>query len=124
MRRVLALLSLFSPSLFAALPIDQQTLIGWQQKEKPPLLLDVRTAEEFAAGHIPGARNLSSAELSERMGELKGFEQKPVVIYCRSGRRAGEVVARLEKAGFTQLYHLSGDWQGWVKGKHPIRTTE
>ncbi|ENY71847.1 rhodanese-like domain-containing protein [Aeromonas diversa] len=124
MRRALALLCLFSPTLFAALPIDQQTLIGWQQKEKPPLLLDVRTAEEFAAGHIPGARNLSSAELNERMGELKGFEQKPVVIYCRSGRRASEVITRLEKAGFNQLYHLSGDWQGWVKGKRPIKMAD
>lgn len=124
MRPLIALFVLFCAPVLAALPIDPQTLLAWQQKEHPPLLLDVRTAAEFDAGHIPGARNLSSDQLSARLGELKGFEQQPVVVYCRSGRRAALVEAQLEKQGFTQIYHLTGDWQGWVKAKHPVRTAD
>lgn len=124
MRRVLALLALFSPSLFAALPIDQQTLIGWQAKSQAPLLLDVRTQAEFKQGHIPGARNLSHDLLARNLSELEGFEQRPVVVYCRSGRRAALATATLEQAGFRQVYHLSGDWQGWVKAGQNVRVSD
>lgn len=50
----------------------------------------------------------------------KGWKQKPVLLYCRSGRRAGVALQKLEQAGFTRLEHLSGDMDGWQKEGRPL----
>ena len=76
-----------------------------------PLILDVRTAEEFEAGHIPGALNISHDELGDRLGELEIELGETVVVYCRSGRRAG--VAE-------ELLDLTGHWLGWQEAGRPI----
>ncbi len=75
------------------------------------LLLDVRTAEEFASGHLPGAVNISLQDLPSRLGEVP--VDQPVVLYCRSGNRSGQAAALLEEAGYTQVADLGGiiDWQ-------------
>ncbi|MGY3870259.1 rhodanese-like domain-containing protein [Aeromonas crassostreae] len=109
--------ALASPVL-AAVPIDNQTLQSWQQQSgKRPLLLDVRTPAEFAEGHIPGAINISHEQLRTRLAELGDDRRLPIVVYCRSGRRAALAQAELEKAGFGHVYHLSGDYPGWVKSR-------
>jgi rhodanese-related sulfurtransferase len=66
-------------------------------------VVDVRTAQEFAAGHVPGAVNIPFDEISRRAAEV-GDPEAPVVLYCRSGRRsaiAGDVLRRL---GFEKVY--------------------
>ncbi|EOD54658.1 rhodanese-like domain-containing protein [Aeromonas molluscorum] len=113
--------SLLGTSAMAVVPIDQQTLQSWQnQSSKRPLLLDVRTKEEFAEGHIPGAINISHDQLIKRLAEIGDDRRLPVVVYCQSGRRAALAEAELEKAGFDHVYHLSGDYQGWVKSKQTV----
>ena len=54
-----------------------------------PLLLDVRTPGEFAAGHVPGAVNIPHDEVAARLSELEPYRERGVVLYCQSGRRAG-----------------------------------
>lgn len=85
-----------------------------------PLLLDVRTPEEFADGHIPQAINIPYDELADRIGEL-GIEDpdREIVVYCRSGRRAAEAEATLHHAGFRGVRHLEGDMIGWREAQHP-----
>jgi rhodanese-related sulfurtransferase len=75
------------------------------------LLLDVRTPEEFNSGHIAGAVNIAVEQLSERLSEVP--QDKPVVLYCRSGNRSGQAAQILERAGYTQIYDLGGiiTWQ-------------
>lgn len=69
------------------------------------LLLDVRTAREFAQGHIEGARNIPVGELPTRFSEL-GEKQGPIVLYCRSGARSAKAKALLESSGFTSVANL------------------
>jgi len=83
-------------------------------------LLDVRTAEEFAAGHVPGARNIPVAELEARLGELTAAKNHDVVVYCRTGRRAAAALQILAANGFQHLLHLEGDMQGWADGGHRV----
>jgi len=84
------------------------------------VVLDVRTAQEFAAGHVPGAINISHDELEARLPELEADRDRDVVVYCRSGKRAGLALDMLEKAGFKRLYHLEGDYLGWAAASRPV----
>lgn len=68
-------------------------------------LVDVRTAQEFAAGHIPGAVNIPLQELGHRLGELDAKE-RPIVVYCRSGNRSGNAARMLRSAGYSEAHDL------------------
>jgi rhodanese-related sulfurtransferase len=101
--------------------ITQSELLSkLDRKESDVVVLDVRTAAEFAAGHVPGARNVSHDELPARLGELAALRDKQVVLYCRSGRRTQIAEDTLRKAGFTKLLHLEGDWLAWEAEKRPV----
>lgn len=89
-------------------------------EETAPLLLDVRTAKEFAEGHVPGAVNISHDELEARLAELGEDRDREVVVYCRSGKRAQVALDLLTSAGFTRLQHLEGDWLGWTAENRPV----
>ena len=105
----------------AAEPISQAELLARMEKQDPDLVvLDVRTAAEFAAGHVPGARNVSHELLQSRVGELAELRDKQVVLYCRSGRRTLLAEEVLRKAGFTRLAHLKGDYLAWESERRPV----
>ena len=53
-----------------------------------PVILDVRTPEEYAAGHVPGAINIPHDQVRARLAEIDSAKDQPIVVYCRSGRRA------------------------------------
>jgi phage shock protein E len=84
------------------------------------LLLDVRTAKEFAEGHVPGAVNIPHDELAARLPGLEAERGSDVVVYCRSGRRAEIALDLLAKAGFERLSHLEGDFQAWAAADRPV----
>lgn len=73
--------------------------------ENGALLLDVRTSAEFGGGHIPGAKNISVAELQNRISEV-GDKDRTVVVYCRSGNRSARAKRMLEQAGFRDVKNL------------------
>lgn len=83
------------------------------------LLLDVRTPEEYAQGHVPGALNIPYDELGERLDELG--TPREVVVYCESGRRAGIGAEVLLEAGYA-VGHLEGDMSGWRRAGLPIES--
>jgi rhodanese-related sulfurtransferase len=68
------------------------------------MLLDVRTPEEFAAGHIEGATNIPVQELGARLAEVP--KHQPVVVYCASGGRSARAAAMLRQAGVGQVHDL------------------
>ncbi len=74
-------------------------------------LVDVRTPQEFATGHIPGAVNIPLQDLEPRMAELEGKE-RPIVLYCRSGNRSGSAARMLESAGYAEVHDL-GSMSRW-----------
>ena len=84
------------------------------------LVLDVRTPEEYAAGHVPGAVNIPNGELASRVAELEGARESDIVVYCKVGVRAAEAIDVLGKAGFKRLFHLKGDYTRWTEEKRPV----
>lgn len=81
--------------------------------------LDVRSPEEYNAGHVPGAINVPHNQIDTHLTEITHLKDKAVLLYCRSGRRAGFAENSLTELGFTQLYHLQGDMQGWSEKQLP-----
>jgi len=78
-------------------------------------VVDVRTPDEYAAGHVPGAVNIPYDQMAQRYAEL-GPTTTPLLIYCHSGRRSGIAVQVLEKKGFTRLYDLQA-YDRWVQSE-------
>jgi rhodanese-related sulfurtransferase len=76
-------------------------------------VVDVRTPEEFASGHVPGAINIPYDQLPRRAAEI-GPTSTKVVLYCRTGRRSGMAADALQKAGFSNLYDFKSvtAWPG------------
>jgi rhodanese-related sulfurtransferase len=83
------------------------------KEPNPPVVLDVRTREEYAAGHIDTAVNLPHDELGRRLGEIPGDKSSEIVVYCRSGKRAGVAEKILIENGYTNVKDMAGHWQGW-----------
>ncbi len=107
------LLLLSSLVAFAYQNIDAKTF-ATLLKEKDTVLIDVRTPQEFRAGHIPNA-NLIPLQL---FGYLylggRGFKGKKVLVYCRSGNRSRDASRWLESWGVREVYNLNGgilEWQ-------------
>lgn len=104
---------------FVATPISQEALLERQAKHpKKLLVLDVRTPQEYADGHVPGAVNVPYDQLASRLAEVP--KDKDVVLYCKSGRRAGIAADTLAANGYTRLSHLEGDMNAWVEKGRPI----
>lgn len=74
--------------------------------------LDVRTAGEFQAGHLPGAVNMPVDQLETLATSLD--PTKPVVVYCATGSRSVSAVGYLESAGFTKIYHMNEGMIAWT----------
>jgi rhodanese-related sulfurtransferase len=81
------------------------------------LLIDVRTPEEFASGHIPGAINISVQTLPDRLSEIA--EDQTIVVYCRSGNRSATATDILVAAGYAPVFDLGGI-QDWVSAGYPV----
>ncbi|MAI64871.1 MAG: sulfurtransferase [Alteromonas sp.] len=77
------------------------------------LLIDVRSPEEYADGHIPGAINMPHENINGYLSKLEQHKNKPIIIYCRSGRRAKLAMKVLQEHDFTDVMHLEGDILGW-----------
>lgn len=108
-----------APQAAQVAQLSPQALLEMQaNKDASLFLLDVRTPDEFSAGHIPGAVNIPYDQVAARLGEIpKGDE---VVLYCHSGRRAGLAAEVLAANGYTKLAHLQGDMQGWQSAGRPV----
>lgn len=104
--------------------LSPDRLIERQLTKNPTLVvLDVRSAAEYQAGHVPGAINVPHDQIEERLESLAPLRDKDVVVYCHSGRRAGLALDALTKHGFTRLEHLGGDMEGWTDAHRPIETS-
>lgn len=121
------LTALFASLLFTSIAMAGDTpvigadaLLQRQAAADPALVvLDVRTPQEFAEGHVPGAINIPHDQVETRLAELAGARDKDLVVYCRSGRRAALAEETLRKNGFTRLQHLEGDMAAWAAANRP-----
>jgi len=93
----------------------------WRQGAASPIpfvFIDVRTPEEYAAGHIPGAKLIPLAELEARLSEVPRDRQ--VYLYCRSGRRSAKAAELLAKHGYTNIENIAGGILAWKAAGYPI----
>ena len=83
----------------------------YSEPDAAHLLVDVRTPEEYAEGHIANSVNIPLQELSSRLSEIP--KDTPVVLYCRSGNRSNQAFNLLANEGYADLYDMGGiiDWQ-------------
>jgi phage shock protein E len=81
---------------------------AWPMINNGAILIDVRTKEEFDAGHLEGAINIPWEETASLMAAIGSDKQRPAVLYCRSGNRSGKAIAVLEKKGYSNLFNAGG----------------
>jgi len=84
-----------------------------------PILVDVRTAEEYAAGHVPGAVNIPVDQVASRLAELEPHRSGEVWVICQSGRRSAQASEVLAGAGFRPV-DVTGGTGGWKAAGFPV----
>ena len=70
------------------------------------LLVDVRSPQEFAEGHIAGAKNIPLQEFQQRMKQIP--QNQPIMLYCRSGNRSGMALQMMQSAGYEEVFNVGG----------------
>jgi len=105
------------------------TMVNAQQardliKDSTTVVLDVRSTQEFAQGHIQGARLIPVSEIDTRISELADLKDRPILVYCHAGSRSSTASRILLKNGFKKVSNLQGGITAWsghggaiVKGK-------
>jgi len=86
--------------------------------DQDAVIVDVRPSAEYAAGHLPNARNIAADELAKRAGELPGG--KRVIVVCGTGNRAGRAASALRAAGRQDVFCLEGGVSAWQQAGLPL----
>lgn len=84
------------------------------------VVLDVRDANEWSAGHIQGAKHIALAQLEKHLSEIEKLKTTPVIVCCANGMRSGAAVSALKKAGFEKVFMLNGGIVAWKEGNLPL----
>jgi apolipoprotein D and lipocalin family protein len=104
----------------AVKPVDLKARLA--ASEARPVVLDVRRADEFAAGHVEGAINVAhTAVLANAATAVPAAKDAEIILYCGSGRRASMAIEALRGAGYTNLKHLEGDYPAWQAQGRPVQ---
>lgn len=108
-----------APAPAAKPPLPPADALAIIEGDDPPQVLDVRTAEEFAQGHVPGAILIPHDALEARLAELD--PARPVLVYCRSGRRSTLAEQVLLAHGY-DVTQIEGSWLRWQAEGRPVET--
>ena len=86
------------------------------------VLVDVREADEFAAGHIPGAMLVPRGLLEFRFSATPALQSRDirVLLYCKTGGRAALAAAALQDMGYLQVQNLAGGFDAWLADGRPV----
>ena len=100
--------------------IDSKEAYGLIKADANIAILDVRTAKEFADGHVAGAVNIdvNQTDFAQKIDELD--RSKTYIVYCRLGRRSRKAVGIMAAKGFKNLYNVSDGFVGWNKNGLPF----
>jgi rhodanese-related sulfurtransferase len=97
-------------------PVEAVQLIN----RRDAVVLDLRDAAEYKAGHITNARHLPEGEIESRMKELEKLKSKPIIVSCARGNRAMSAANRLRALGFSEVFSLRGGIAGWQQANMPL----
>ncbi|MFT6031800.1 MAG: rhodanese-related sulfurtransferase [Arenicella sp.] len=121
---LVALLFIAIPANAELIDLDHDALSDKQKANSSLVIIDVRSAQEFASGHVPGAINIAHLSILNDVTLLDRYKDQEMVFYCRSGRRAKSVTDALESSDYTSgrpLYQLEGDILGWIAADQPLQ---
>jgi rhodanese-related sulfurtransferase len=86
-----------------------------------PQLIDVRTPEEFAEGHLENSKNINWNGSDFEVQVAKYDKTKPVLVYCKLGGRSAKAAVKLAEMGFTTIYNLDGGITKWNESNLPVK---
>ena len=100
---------------FKSIPMEKAREIFAEKGDY--IILDVRRADEYAEGHIPGAINVANEDISDYMPDELPDLDATIYVYCRSGRRSKEASRKLADIGYTDINEFGGiiDWTGEIE---------
>jgi thioredoxin 1 len=100
--------------------LDPQSFEKKFKEVKDPILIDVRTQDEYAQGHLANAKviDINSSDFETRVSKLD--KSKPVFVYCKAGSRSNKAANILSGLGFKEIYDLSGGITSWRAENKPI----
>ena len=84
------------------------------------VVIDLRPAEQYAAGHLAGARRMDGEQLLSASDTLKKYKQKPLIVYDESGSLGGSTARQLTQQGFLQAFNLRGGLAAWRSDNLPL----
>lgn len=84
------------------------------------VVIDVREPNEYAEGHIEGARNIPLGKLEQRANELEAYKQSTMIVGCQSGTRSPTACKKLSALGFASLFELKGGMVAWKEQNLPL----
>ena len=90
------------------------------KSDHKPVLLDVRTQSEYNDGHIQDAINIPHDQILKEPQLVSAYKDSQVVVFCRSGVRAGKVIEMLEGLGFKEIIDIDGDMLAWNEAGHSV----
>lgn len=96
--------------------------VQMMNKEKAQVI-DVCEPTEFAAGHVPGAKNVPLGQIGEAKG-LPSNKQIPLIVVCATGMRSGKAVSQLKKLGYENVQALQGGLKGWRDAQLPVERSQ
>ncbi len=88
--------------------------------QEDAIVLDVREEGEFKQGHILNALHIPLSQLSDKIGTLEKYRDRPIIASCASGQRSGQACSRLSKQGFEKMYNLKGGISAWASANLPL----
>jgi hydroxyacylglutathione hydrolase len=110
----------------AGFPVESMGMLSVHQlksmldQHEQLTVLDTRGEEEWKAGHIEGALHIYVGHLEQRLSEVP--RDKPVAVYCKTGRRAGLSASILLRGGYPKVYNVPGSVTAWVAAGFPLTT--
>jgi rhodanese-related sulfurtransferase len=97
-----------------------------QAAREATVVVDVREADEFAAGHIPGAVHFSRGMLEFRFSAMPALQSRDIkiVLYCKTSGRAALAGAALQDMGYLNIQNISGGFDAWAAAGMPVAKPE
>ena len=100
---------------------DCQAVHARLQAGESLILIDVREADEWNRGHLPGATHLSKGIIERDVEELFPDHGAELILYCGGGYRSALAALNLKKMGYTRALSMDGGWRGWTEAAYPTQ---
>lgn len=104
----------------SATVVSVETFEKMSKKKKKTVILDVRTPEEVAEGHLAGAKNIDVQDELFQQNIEQLNKNKTYLLYCRSGKRTAVAGAKMKAAGFKKVYMMDGGITSWKEKGKPV----